>query len=432
MSSQIYLGFLAEDKTVPGVVKYLFWMSGVFFLGLVLMVWFMRRRERAILVSFLFPVIFAFVLLMTPDINVNHKYIMISYAFLTIFWAWAVCSLWKGRNGQSGIQKTMGKILAIVLVISLSVTGIYDFVVIIKGNGPGRRVTVNMNSELTQWLEENLEKNDLLLTPEYSMNEVTMSGAMLYCGWPYYAWSAGYDTNYRAAQAVTIYTTSDSETLEKTVLSLNESRGKDPATWDEVLLDIDEVYENYTLVSTNHLQEFISFNEPYIESVTGHYACAVSALLACGAYYNAVDYTDIAGDYMDIWDSTGTTVSSESGGITYGSTTIGNIGPGFVDFCAGKNVSVTQNTDYSPNYNFFTNCIDRGDIAVVHCGIISSDTGERAGHSMAAEGYATLRAYNSGNTVHTLMVFDGWGDTVRYLNFDFDSWTDISGTTFNG
>ena len=143
-------------------------------------------------------------------------------------------------------------------------------------------------------------------------------------------------------------------------------------------------------------------------------------------------YGRLAGDYMDIWDSTGTTVSSESGGITYGSTTIGNIGPGFVDFCAGKNVSVTQNTDYSPNYNFFTNCIDRGDIAVVHCGIISSDTGERAGHSMAAEGYATLRAYNSGNTVHTLMVFDGWGDTVRYLNFDFDSWTDISGTTFNG
>ena len=44
-----------------------------------------------------------------------------------------------------------------------------------------------------------------------------MSGVMLYCGWPYYAWSAGYDTNYRAAQAVTIYTTSDSETLKSTV-----------------------------------------------------------------------------------------------------------------------------------------------------------------------------------------------------------------------
>ena len=249
MSPQIYLGFLAEDKTVPGVVKYLFWMSGVFFLGLLVLVWFMRRRERAILLGFIFPTIFAFVLLMTPDINVNHKYIMISYAFLTIFWAWTICNLWTGervnRNVQIAderktedieneikketsqsdvktgrdrkIRKFAGKVLAAILTICLSITGIYDFAVIVKGNGPGRRVAVNMNSDLTCWLAEHLDKNDLLLTPEYSMNEVTMSGVMIYCGWPYYAWSAGYDTNYRAAQAVTIYTTSDSETLKSTV-----------------------------------------------------------------------------------------------------------------------------------------------------------------------------------------------------------------------
>lgn len=249
MSPQIYLGFLAEDKTVWGVVQYLFWMSGVFFLGLLALVWFMRRRERAILLGFIFPTIFAFVLLMTPDINVNHKYIMISYAFLTIFWAWTICNLWTGervnRNVQIAderktedieneikketsqsdvktgrdrkIRKFAGKVLAAILTICLSITGIYDFAVIVKGNGPGRRVAVNMNSDLTCWLAEHLDKNDLLLTPEYSMNEVTMSGVMLYCGWPYYAWSAGYDTNYRAAQAVTIYTTSDSETLKSTV-----------------------------------------------------------------------------------------------------------------------------------------------------------------------------------------------------------------------
>lgn len=209
MSPQIYLGFLAEDKTVWGVVKYLFWMSGIFFLGLAVLVWFMRRRERMILLGFLFPTIFAFVFLMTPDINVNHKYIMISYAFLAIFWAWAICSLWN--------RKLYGKILAAVLAICLSATGIYDFAVIVRGNGPGRRVAVNMDSDLTKWLADNLDKDDLLLTPEYSMNEVTMSGVMLYCGWPYYAWSAGYDTNYRAAQAVTIYTTMDSEELKKVV-----------------------------------------------------------------------------------------------------------------------------------------------------------------------------------------------------------------------
>ena len=51
-----------------------------------------------------------------------------------------------------------------------------------------------MNSALTEWLAENLTRNDLILTPEYSINEVTMSGVMMYMGWPYYAWSAGYDT----------------------------------------------------------------------------------------------------------------------------------------------------------------------------------------------------------------------------------------------
>ena len=209
MGFQLYLGFLAEEKTPWGVVKYLFWMGGIFFLGLLGLVVFLRRKGRVLAVSFLIPTIFAFTILMTVDINVNHKYIMISYAFLGILWAWAVCSLWRGK----GIKK----ILAVVLAVCLTVTGVYDFVVILKGNGYGHRIAINMNSELTAWLVENLDKNDLLLTPEYSINEVTMSGVMLYCGWPYYAWSAGYDTYYRAAQAVTIYTTSDSELLKNLV-----------------------------------------------------------------------------------------------------------------------------------------------------------------------------------------------------------------------
>ena len=209
MGFQLYLGFLAEEKTPWGVVKYLFWMGGIFFLGLLCLVVFLRRKGRVLAVSFLIPTIFAFTILMTVDINVNHKYIMISYAFLGILWAWAVCSLWRG--------KVIKKILAVVLAVCLTVTGVYDFVVILKGNGYGHRIAINMNSELTAWLAENLDKNDLLLTPEYSINEVTMSGVMLYCGWPYYAWSAGYDTYYRAAQAVTIYTTSDSELLKNLV-----------------------------------------------------------------------------------------------------------------------------------------------------------------------------------------------------------------------
>ena len=104
-----------------------------------------------------------------------------------------------------------------MLALCLMATGMYVFVVILKDNDGSHRVRVKMDSDVTAWLEENLESDDLLLTPEYSMNEVTMSGVMMYLGWPYYAWSAGYDTYYRAEKAVLIYTTEDDQTLKDTV-----------------------------------------------------------------------------------------------------------------------------------------------------------------------------------------------------------------------
>lgn len=46
--------------------------------------------------------------------------------------------------------------------------------------------------------------------------------------------------------------------------------------------------------------------------------------------------------------------------------------------------------------------------------------------------FSIIKKKSSGSTVHTLMIFDGWGEQVRYLNFDFDSWTDTAGVVFNG
>mgnify|MGYP004640111311 FL=1 len=210
VSPSIYWGFLAEDKSIAGVIAYLFEISGIVFLGVFLLCFFLKRREWAAAVSMLFPVCFAFLFSLTPDIGVNHKYIMIAYGFLTIFWAAAVCRLWNRWHAA-------GKVLGLLLALSLTTTGIYDFVVILKDNDSEHRLAVNLNSHVTAWLAENLEKNDLILTPEYSMNEVTMSGVMLYLGWPYYAWSAGYDTVYRKDQAIKIYTTEDQRILRETV-----------------------------------------------------------------------------------------------------------------------------------------------------------------------------------------------------------------------
>lgn len=215
MSPSFYWGFLAENKSLVGVIGYLAEISGFFFVGLVVTVVFLKRKERAVLFGFLLPLVFAFLVSLTPDINVNHKYVMISYAFTAVFWGWTVRRIFLA--GKTGWKKWLGRVVCGILCICLTLTGIYDYVIILRDNDSGHRVTVNMNSDLTDWLSDNLHKDDLLLTPEYTMNEVTMAGVMLYCGWPYYAWSAGYDTYYRAEQAVTIYTTDDQNVLKETV-----------------------------------------------------------------------------------------------------------------------------------------------------------------------------------------------------------------------
>lgn len=243
VSTSFYWGFLAEDKSLHGVLWFLLQMSGVFFLGALVLLYFLKdRRQRVLLTSFLFPLIFAFCISLTPDIAVNQKYIMISYAFVAMFWGWAFVKLF-----QKGIWR---KLAAVVLAICLTITGIYDFVIIVRDNGPGRRVSVNLNSALTDWLAENLTSEDLILTPEYSINEVTMAGVMMYMGWPYYAWSAGYDTYRRADIAKTIYNSTDENTVKKLVKQekITYILFEDGMTFEETECREDTIAEAFRLV----------------------------------------------------------------------------------------------------------------------------------------------------------------------------------------
>ena len=122
-------------------MKYLLIMSGIFFLGIIIPALVVKWKERAVVCSFLLPTIFAFTISMTPDINVNHKYVMISYAFLAMFWAGMLVNMWKRFWGM--------KAGAGVLAVLLTITGIYDFVVILLDNDVRHRVSVNMGSNLT-------------------------------------------------------------------------------------------------------------------------------------------------------------------------------------------------------------------------------------------------------------------------------------------
>ena len=89
-----------------------------------------------------------------------------------------------------------GIILAAVLMVPLTATGVSEWATYININRSP--LVTDMNSPVTRWIAENTAPSDVFLTPyTWSMNRFILAGRPMYYGWPYYAWSAGHDTNTR-------------------------------------------------------------------------------------------------------------------------------------------------------------------------------------------------------------------------------------------
>ena len=95
---------------------------------------------------------------------------------------WAICEIF-------------GVVAALILLVALTATGISEWATYININNTPMAVSVD--SPATEWIEKNTEPDDVFLTPEWSMNRFLLAGRPMYYGWPYYAWSAGHDTNTR-------------------------------------------------------------------------------------------------------------------------------------------------------------------------------------------------------------------------------------------
>lgn len=214
VTTSYLFGFIAENKTIFGVASYLDRLLGL--LPLVLLGAFCLERgaRRYLIIAFTLPLIFAFTISLTVDVTVNHKYIMMSCILLGIFAASFVERLIK--------QKDYGmKLVGGFLIIGLTATGIYDFTTVISRNQPDQAIVLDLDSELTKWIKDKSDSKDIFLTSNYSLNQVVLGGAMLYEGWQYFPWSAGYDTDTRLEQVKKMYEASTPKELTQLVKANN-------------------------------------------------------------------------------------------------------------------------------------------------------------------------------------------------------------------
>lgn len=214
VTTKLLFGFIAENKTLFGVASYLERLLGI--LPVVLLAAFCLNKAvgKYLLLAFSAPLIFAFTISLTVDVTVNHKYIMMSCILLGVFAADLIIILFDRKE-------FLLSLVGAGLVLSLTATGIYDFATVLRKNTPDTAIVLNLEDPLTEWIQEHSDSKDLFLTSNYAINQVVLGGAMLYEGWPYFPWSAGYDTDARIEQVKLMYEAQTPQELDSLIKKNN-------------------------------------------------------------------------------------------------------------------------------------------------------------------------------------------------------------------
>ncbi len=213
VSPKYQFGFLADNKTFFGAVDYMWQLWGILllFVGAYLLLG--KGVKRYLVFVFAVPLLMAFTVSLTPDITVNHKFVMMAEMLLSVFPAIIIAELWDKGCEFFKEQLVMRRITAGLLIVLLTITGFFEYLIVQRQY----QAVYDPQDPRTVWFKENTDSQDVILSAPYALNEVVLGGAMLYYGHAYYAMSAGYDTYTREEYVAQMYEAASPAILDSLV-----------------------------------------------------------------------------------------------------------------------------------------------------------------------------------------------------------------------
>jgi hypothetical protein len=185
-NSIIHWGLVVENPTLARVLSYFFFTFGTkLLLGLVAVI-FLASIPRRLFVGLLILPILAFSTQLSTDIINNHKFLYIWVLLLNLFVAYTIWRVGKIR--------WVGKAAAIALVVVVTLGGFIEWFRI--HNDTIVDVPFNQN-RLSDWLRTNTSPKDVFLTDRFILHPILLNGRRIFYGWPYFAWSIGYQMHTR-------------------------------------------------------------------------------------------------------------------------------------------------------------------------------------------------------------------------------------------
>ena len=191
MPRLFHWGYTIDQPTAANVVKYLGFTFGFKWLLIALALVFANSLQRRLFLAVSSLVAVAFCFQFTIEVLANQKFIHTWVIIANLFVAFALWRLWRFSLLRTTVP---GKLIASVLFLLVIPGGVIDFFPI---HNTGWSEVQYRNDPLIEWLKRNTTPRDIFLTDRFVTHPILMAGRRVFYGWPYFAWSAGYNASNR-------------------------------------------------------------------------------------------------------------------------------------------------------------------------------------------------------------------------------------------
>ncbi len=187
----LHWGYTIDQPTAANVAKYLGFTFGFKWVLIALALIFATSLQRRLFLAASSLLAVAFCFQFTIEVLANQKFLHIWVIIANLFVAFGLWRLW--RLSLGGITLP-GKFLASVLFLLIIPGGLIDFFPI---HNTGWSEVTYKNDSFIDWLKKNTTPRDIFLTDRFVNHPILMAGRRVFYGWPYFAWSAGYNATKR-------------------------------------------------------------------------------------------------------------------------------------------------------------------------------------------------------------------------------------------
>lgn len=188
-SMHVALGYLtSQNLTLQTFSEFWFYNLGLSIFLIPLGFTLSNKIQRKILISFVSLFMIGNLIQFSPEIAANHKFFNFFIIIGNMYSAYIILKLWNYKN-------VIFKMVSSIVFFFMIFGGIIDFFPILND---GKIVIADYKiDKRATWILNNTPANSTFLNTTFLYDPASLAGRKIFLGWPYFAWSQGYDTDKR-------------------------------------------------------------------------------------------------------------------------------------------------------------------------------------------------------------------------------------------